>query len=57
LRAVAEDGFHLNAIVHIHHATSLGDGGFVGIKFDFDELHRVTEHVVVNFVHQVHNDF
>ena len=29
LRAVAEDRFHLDAVVHVHHAAGFGDGGFV----------------------------
>ncbi len=54
LRAVAEDGFHLDAVVHIHHAAGLGDGGFVRIEFDLDELHIVAEDLVFNLVHLGH---
>ena len=55
LRAVTENGFHLDAVVHVHHAASFGDGGFVGVEFDFDELHRVAVNLVINFVHLVHS--
>ena len=51
LRAVAEDGFHLDAVVHVHHAAGFGDGGFHGVEFDFDELHVVAVNLVINFVH------
>ena len=54
LRAVAEDGLHLDAVVHVHHAAGLGDGGFVRIEFDFDELHVVAEDLVVDLVHVSH---
>src|SRR5882672_8324659 len=37
LRAVAEDSFHLDAILHVHHAAGLGHGGFHRVQFDFDE--------------------
>jgi hypothetical protein len=34
LRAVAEDGLHLDAVVHVHHAAGLGDGGLVRVELD-----------------------
>jgi hypothetical protein len=45
--SVAEDGLHLDAIVHVHHAAGLSDGGLVRIQLDFDELHVVAEDLVV----------
>ena len=54
LRAVAEDGLHLDAVVHVHHAAGLGDRGLVGIELDFDELHVVAEDLVVDLVHLGH---
>ena len=57
LRAVAEDGFHLDAIVHVHHPARFGDRGFHGVEFDFDELHVVAENLVINFVHRGHRLF
>ena len=41
--AVAEDGFHLDAVVHVHHAAGLGHGGFIRVQLDFDVLHVVAE--------------
>ncbi len=52
LRTVAEDGFHLDFIVHVHHAAGFGDDGFVGVELDFDELHVVAKNLVVDFVHR-----
>ena len=52
LRAVAEDRFHLDAVLHVHHAAGFGDRGFLGIEFDFDELHVVAVNLVINFVHR-----
>ena len=53
-RAVAEDGFHLDAVFHVHHAAGLGDGRFVRIELDFDELHVVAENLVVDLMHRCH---
>jgi hypothetical protein len=55
LRAVTEDGLHLDGVIHVHHAARFGDGGFVRVEFQFDELHRVAEHLVINLVHLVHS--
>ncbi len=55
MRAVTKDGLHLDAVVHVHHAARFRDGGFIGVEFQFDELHRVAEHLVINFVHLVHS--
>src|SRR6185436_1872846 len=30
LRAIAEDGFHLDAVVHVYHSAGFGHGGFHG---------------------------
>ena len=54
LRSVAEDGFHLDAVVHVHHAAGFRDGGFIRVELDFDELHVVAENLVVDFVHRCH---
>ena len=54
LRTVPEDRFHLDAVVHVHHAASLGDGGLQGIQFHFDVLHVVAVNFVIHFVHCVH---
>ena len=54
LRAVAEDGLHLDAVVHVHHAAGLGHRGFVRIQFDFDELQVVAKNLVVDLVHVSH---
>ena len=54
LRSVAEDRFHLDAVVHVHHAAGFGDRRFVRIELDFDELHVVAEDLVVDFVHRGH---
>ena len=56
LRAVAEDRLHLDAVVHVHHAARFGDGGFVRIQLDFDELHVVAENLVVDLVHRRHRE-
>ena len=53
-RSVAEDRLHLDAVFHVHHAAGFGDGGFVGIQLDLDELHVVAENLVVNLVHFRH---
>ena len=37
LRSIAEDGFHLHAVFHIHHAAGLSDGRFARVQFHFDE--------------------
>src|SRR6478736_3715205 len=55
LRAVPEDGLHLDAVVHVHHATRFRDGGLIGVEFEFDVLHGVAEHLVINFVHLIHS--
>jgi hypothetical protein len=54
LRPVAEDRFHLHAVVHVHHPTGLGHGGLIGIQFDFDILHVVAEDFVIDLVHHGH---
>ena len=54
LRPVAEDGFHLDAVVHVHHAAGFGHRGLVRVELDFDELHVVAENLVVDFVHLCH---
>ena len=54
LRAVAEDGLHLDAVVHVHHAAGLGHRGFVRIQFDFDELQVIAKNLVVDLVHVSH---
>ena len=54
LRAVAEDGFHLDAVFHVHHAAGFGDRRFVWIQLDLDELHVVAKNLVVNLVHPRH---
>src|SRR5262249_35981015 len=52
--AVAEDGFHGDAVVHVHHAAGLGDGGLARIELDLDELHVVPDDPVVHLVHGAH---
>jgi hypothetical protein len=54
LGAIAENGFHFDAVVHVHHAAGFGDGGFHGVQFDFDELHVIAEDFKVDFVHCGH---
>ena len=54
LRSVAEDRLHLDAVVHVHHAAGFGDGGFVRIQLDFDELHVVAKNLVIDLVHRRH---
>ena len=54
LRTVAEDGLHLDAVVHVHHAAGLGDGGLHRVELHFDVLHVVAVNFVVHFVHRVH---
>ena len=54
LRPVAEDRLHLDAVVHVHHAAGLGDGGLVRVELDFDKLHVVAVNLVVNLMHLSH---
>ena len=54
LRAIAEDGFHVDAVVHVHHPARLGNGRFTWIQFDFDKLHVITKYLVVHFMHSRH---
>ena len=54
LRAVSQDGFHIDVILHEHHAAGLGHDGLLGVQFDFDELHFVAKDLVIDFVHFVH---
>jgi hypothetical protein len=54
LRAIAEDRFHFDPVLHVHHAAGFRDGGFHGIQFDLDELHVVPVNLVFNFVHRAH---
>ena len=51
LGAVAEDGLHLDAVVHVHHPAGLGDRGLLRVQFDFDVLHVVAEDLVLDLVH------
>ena len=53
-RPVAENGLHLDAVVHVHHAAGLGDGRFLRIQLDFDKLHVVAEDLVVDLMHRRH---
>ena len=48
LEAVTEDGFHFDAILHVHHAASFGDCGFHRIKLKFDELQVVAINLVIH---------
>ena len=52
--SVAEHRFHLDAVVHVHHAAGFGDGRFVRVELDFDELHVVAVNLVINLVHHSH---
>ena len=54
VRSVAEDGLHLDAVFHVHHAAGFGDGCFIRVQLDFDELHVVAENLVLNLVHFRH---
>ena len=53
-RAVAEDGLHLDAVVHVHHPAGLGDDGLLRVQLDLDVLEVLAEDLVVDFVHRVH---
>ena len=50
LRAVAEDGIHLDPLGHVHHGAGFGDRTLSGIQFDFDELQVLTKDFEVDFV-------
>ena len=54
LRAVAENGLHLDAVFHVHHAAGFGDRGFVRIELDFDELQVLADDAVLDLVHASH---
>jgi hypothetical protein len=54
LRTIAEDGLHLDAVVHEHHAAGFGHRGFHRIEFHFDKLHVIPVNRVINFVHCWH---
>ena len=54
LRAIAEDGFHLNAIFDVHHRAGLGDHRLFGVQLDLYELQIVADDLVVDFVHGGH---
>src|SRR5688500_369565 len=49
LRAVPENGFHLDTVFHVHHSTGFGDGCLTGIKLHFNELHVIAENLVIHF--------
>ena len=55
LRAVAEDRFHFDPVVHVHHAARLGHRGFHRVELHFDVLHVVAVNFVVHFLHRRHN--
>ena len=55
LRPVAEHRLHLDAVVHVHHAAGFGDGRFVRVELDFDELHVVAVNLVINLMHRRHS--
>jgi hypothetical protein len=48
--AVTEDGFHLDAVVHVHERSGFGDHRFLWVEFYFHTLHFLTENSVVDFV-------
>ena len=49
--AVTEDGVHVDAGLHVHHAASLGHDSLARIENDVDVLHVVAVNGVVNDVH------
>ena len=53
-RTISEDGFHLDAVFHVHHSAGLGDGGLHRVQFHLHELHIVTVNLVLNLVHLGH---
>ena len=55
LRAVAENGLHLDAILHVHHGAGCGDHRLLRVQFDLHELHVVAVDLVINFVHRCHS--
>jgi hypothetical protein len=55
LGAVTENGFHFDAVVHVHHAAGFGDRCFHRVQFDLDELHVIAINLEINFVHRCHN--
>ena len=48
--AVAEDGLHLHALGHVHHAPGLGHDALPGIELDLDELDVLTHDLEVDLV-------
>ena len=54
LRAIPKNGLHLDAILHVHHAPSLGNGCLHRVQFDFNILHVVAKDFVIDLVHCGH---
>ena len=54
LRAIAENGLHLDAVLHVHHATGFSHGRFHGVQLHLHILHFVTKDFVIDFVHRRH---
>src|SRR6185503_11649979 len=50
LAAVAEDGLHLDALLHVHQGAGLGDRALAGIQDHLDELHLVALDLEVDVV-------
>ena len=51
LGPVTEDGLHLDALFHEHHAAGFGHHGFHGVEEHFDILQVVSADLVFDFVH------
>ncbi len=49
-RAVAEDGLHLDAGIHVHEGARLGDARLARVERQLDELHLLAEDLVVDLV-------
>src|SRR6185436_7370879 len=55
MRTIAEDGLHLDALLHVHHPAGFSDDRFRWIQFHLHKLHVVAVDLVINFVHRVHS--
>ncbi len=51
-RAIPEDGLHLDAVVHVHHAAGLGHRRLAGVEFNLHILHLLTEDLEIDLMGQ-----